>query len=141
MFIQWIKDFLLSNRTLMIVIASGSLVSLLASLILIPVLIIKIPNDYFIISHKEYVRSRVKHPVLRFIVHLLKNSFGVVFIISGFIMLFIPGQGLITLLIGVSLLDFPCKRKLEYKLISRPAIYKVINIIRHKAKKETLRLA
>lgn len=98
------------------------------------------PNDYFIISHSDYVHNRVKHPVLRFLVHLIKNIMGIVFIIFGFVMLFIPGQGILTTLLGLSLLDFPYKRNLEKRIVSKPLVLKAINSIRSKAKKEPLLL-
>ena len=47
-------------------------------------------------------------------------------------MLFLPGQGLLTILIGVSLMDFPGKRTIERKLISRPVVLQAINRIRQR---------
>jgi len=37
-------------------------------------------------------------------------------------MLLLPGQGLLTILIGLLLLDFPGKRALELRLLRRPAL-------------------
>ena len=70
------------------------------------------------------------HPVLRIVGHLVKNVIGTVFLFAGFLMLFLPGQGVLTMLIGVSMLDFPGKRKLEAKLISQPAVLSVVNSMR-----------
>lgn len=117
-----------------------SLVSFLSSIIIIPIIIIKIPRDYFVISHKEYVEKRVKHPVARILLHILKNFLGYLFIIFGIVMLFIPGQGILTTLLGVSLADFPYKKKLEYKIISKPRVLRIINKIRTKAGQKELLL-
>ena len=42
----------------------------------------------------------------------------------------IPGQGLLTILIGLILLDFPGKRGLERRLVSRPSVLAAINRLR-----------
>jgi hypothetical protein len=44
----------------------------------------------------------------------------------------VPGQGVLTILLGVMLLDFPGKRGLELKLVSRPKVLNTINRIRHR---------
>ena len=45
-------------------------------------------------------------------------------------MLFTPGQGILSLLVGVILCDFPGKRKVERKIIERPLVLSTINRIR-----------
>jgi hypothetical protein len=47
-------------------------------------------------------------------------------------MLVLPGQGLLTMLIGISLMDFPGKRAIERSIIGRPLILKSINRIRQR---------
>lgn len=136
----FLVEFFNSNPKLIYLITVISILSFLSSIIIIPIILIKMPNDYFIISHSDYVHNRVKHPVLRFLVHLIKNIMGIVFIIFGFVMLFIPGQGILTTLLGLSLLDFPYKRNLEKRIVSKPLVLKAINSIRSKAKKEPLLL-
>jgi hypothetical protein len=56
-------------------------------------------------------------------------------------MLFLPGQGLLTILIGVSLMDFPKKRVLEAKMVGQPTLLGVINSMRHKFGKPPLTMA
>lgn len=48
-------------------------------------------------------------------------------------MFFIPGQGILTMLIGLGLMSFPGKYALEKKLIAQPAVLNSINWIRDKA--------
>ena len=81
------------------------------------------------------------HPVLRVVGHIVKNAVGAVFLFAGFLMLFLPGQGVLTMLIGISMLDFPGKRKLEAKLIGQPTVLNVINHMRKKRGKPPLVLA
>ena len=45
-------------------------------------------------------------------------------------LLVLPGQGLLTMLIGLLLLDFPGKRAVELKLVRRPGIAAFLNRMR-----------
>jgi hypothetical protein len=42
----------------------------------------------------------------------------------------VPGPGLVLIVIGVSLLDFPGKRRLEQRVVGRPRVLKAINALR-----------
>ena len=64
----------------------------------------------------------------------------VLFVIAGITMLALPGQGILTILIGISLMNFPGKRKLELRIIGQHTIYKAVNWIRAKAHKPPLQL-
>ncbi len=71
---------------------------------------------------------------------LLKNLAGAVFLIMGFLMLFIPGQGLLTILLGLTFLNFPGKRRLEIRLIRSPRIHRGVNWIRRRSGKPPVQL-
>lgn len=79
--------------------------------------------------------------MLRLLGLILKNVIGVVFLLAGFAMLFLPGQGLLTMLIGISLMDFPKKRQLEAKMVGQPTLLSVINGMRRQFDKPPLTLA
>ena len=104
-----------------------SVLTLIPSILSALVLIIYLPTDYF--TREKHI-SIVTNPVLRVFLRILKNMFGVIALILGLIMLFTPGQGVLTVLVGVILCDFPGKRKLERKLIARPALLTAVNRIR-----------
>lgn len=108
-----------------------SVVGFVASLIVIPFVLVRLPPNYF---DERYPRTWMKehHPVLRWVGLILKNVVGVLFFLAGVAMLFLPGQGLLTMLIGLSLVDFPGKRRLESKLIGQATVLKTINALRHK---------
>ena len=72
---------------------------------------------------------------------VVKNVVGIVFLLAGFAMLFLPGQGVLTMLIGISLMDFPKKRELEAKMVGQPTVLGVINSMRQKFGKPPLTLA
>jgi len=71
-----------------------------------------------------------------------KNILGVFLVVLGIILSIpgVPGQGLLTILLGVVLLDFPGKRHLERKLLSRQEIVKTIDRLRKKFDKPPLEL-
>lgn len=117
-----------------------SIVGFVGSLIAIPFVLIRLPPQYF---DERYPRTWMQdhHPVLRWIGLVLKNVVGVVFLLAGLAMLFLPGQGVLTMLIGVSLMDFPGKRHMESKLIGLPAVLKTINKLRHKFGRPPLTMA
>ena len=108
-----------------------SIVSFVGSVIAIPWILIRLPQDYFCESHpRTWLKDH--HPVLRLIALAVKNFVGWLLLLGGIAMLVLPGQGLLTILIGVSLMDFPGKRAIERKLISRPLILQAINRIRQR---------
>ena len=61
-----------------------------------------------------------------------KNVAGVVLVLLGLVMALpgIPGQGVLTMIVGLTLIDFPGKRGLERRLIGRPHILRAINRLR-----------
>ncbi|XQW86542.1 PGPGW domain-containing protein [Thalassotalea piscium] len=73
---------------------------------------------------------------ITFVISVVKVIVGICFLVCGFAMLFLPGQGLITMLIGLSLLPFPGKAKFERRLLARKSIRSTLNWIRKKANKD-----
>jgi hypothetical protein len=118
----------------------ASLVGFIGSLIAIPLILVRLPPDYF---DTRVPRHWMKdhHPVLRVIGLAVKNAVGLVFLLAGFAMLFLPGQGILTMLIGISLVDFPGKRRLEATLIGQPTVLSAINSMRNKFNKPPLIVA
>jgi hypothetical protein len=108
-----------------------SVISFIGSLIAIPFLLVRLPHDYFDERHpRTWMQDH--HPVLRIVGLALKNIAGLAFLLAGFLMLFLPGQGLLTMLIGITLMDFPGKRTLERKLVGQPTVLRTINKLREK---------
>ena len=117
-----------------------SVVFFVGTLIAIPFILVRLPADYFDIRvPRPWMQDR--HPVLRIAGHVVKNAAGAVFVFAGFLMLFLPGQGVLTMLMGISMLDFPGKRKLEAKMIGQPTVLGVINNMRKHRGKPPLILA
>jgi archaellum biogenesis protein FlaJ (TadC family) len=109
-----------------------------ASLVAMVVLIIRMPEDYFL--HKRERPWKQSHPALRIALIVVRNIVGAALLLIGLIMLLTPGQGVLCILIGISLLDIPGKRKLETKIVQREPVHKSIDWIRSKAGRPPLKL-
>lgn len=128
-------DWLRNNEVLLFWLAVLSVGSLLLVAALLPVVIVRLPADYFVRVHHigEGPRSW-----LDWLWHITKNVIGGIFVVAGIAMLVLPGQGLLTILIGILMMDFPGKLELERKLICRPRILKIVNRMRQKHGREPL---
>lgn len=115
-----------------------SAITFIASLIFIPWLVTKLPVDYFVDKKRHSSQLHTIHPLVYFVIRLLKNSLGVILILAGIVMLVLPGQGILSILVGIGLTDFPGKFKLERWFAKQPAVFKAMNWIREKAKIESL---
>ena len=107
------------------------LVTFAVSIGAVTFVLVKLPPTYFQRSHsRDFWIDR--HPVLRWGGIALKNLFGLLLVALGVVMALpgVPGQGVLTVLLGLMLMDFPGKRALEYKLVSRPKVLQAINALR-----------
>lgn len=107
-----------------------SLLTFIGSLLLVPILVIRIPADYF--SHNRRQPLESNHPLIRISIRVLKNLFGFFLVIAGLIMLVTPGQGLLTLLAGMVIMNYPGKFRLERWLVTRFHLLPAMNWIRQR---------
>jgi archaellum biogenesis protein FlaJ (TadC family) len=117
-----------------------SLLMFVVTLVVFPLVIVYLPEDYFVRDRRDPARQARRHPAVWLTLTVLKNILGAVLILAGVAMLVLPGQGLLTMLIGLTLLNFPGKYALERRLVSRPAVSKALNRIREMAGRERLEL-
>ena len=118
-----------------------SAVTFVVSTAVVMFVLVKLPANYFHSSHeREFLVDR--HRALRWAGIIAKNLFGLVLVFSGVVMSLpgVPGQGVLTILLGIMLLDFPGKRDLETKLVGRPKVFRAINHLRAKFDKPPLML-
>ena len=118
-------------------LAWGSLTLFIVSLAVIPWLVTKIPADYFHEEHRRAGLSDNRSLLLQLLL-VFKNLCGCLLIALGLVMLVLPGQGLLTIIIGLFLMNFPGKYKLERTLVSRPKVLSSLNWVRAKAHKPPL---
>ncbi len=120
--------------------AVSSVFMFVGTLIAIPIILMRLPADYFDTRiPRPWMENH--HPVLRLLGHIVKNVVGAVFLFAGFLMLFLPGQGLLTMLIGLSLIEFPGKRRVEAKIVGQSTVLSTINAMRAKFGKPPLIMA
>jgi hypothetical protein len=98
------------------------------------------PADYFLRITPGAESRQSRHPALRAVLLIAKNLLGGVLFLSGLLMLALPGQGLLSILLGVSLLDFPGKRRLELYIVTRKVVSRTMNWMRARAGRPPLRL-
>jgi hypothetical protein len=112
-------------------LAALFVVSLVVSLIFVTFLLVRLPHTYFLDSHQRHLWID-QHPVIRWSGRILKNLGGVALILLGGVLSIpgIPGQGALTILIGVILLDFPGKRRLERAILRRPWVGRLVSRLR-----------
>jgi len=125
-------------RNELIILAWLSAALLLVSIAVIPWIVIKIPEDYFHERYRVRISKKSGHPLFTQILTGLKNLIGFIFVIFGVLMLVLPGQGILTILMGLFLMNFPGKYRLERKVVTLPQVLKSLDWIRAKANKPPL---
>ena len=115
-----------------VMLISVSVMSFIVSILFCTLVIAYLPSDYFLPTGQS---SRIKHPVLRIGLKCLKNLFAIVLVVVGIIQLLLPGQGVLTMLIGIIISDLPGKRRVERRIIRLPAILATANSIRSRFKR------
>ncbi len=109
-----------------------SLTSFIVGLVLMPVFISRIPADYFSRPRRQRQSASSRQPALQLLLSGAKNVLGIILVLAGLLMLFIPGQGLLTLLVGLMIMNYPGKYALERWLIERPHVLNALNWLRAK---------
>ena len=111
------------------------------NLAIVSFILVKIPADHFSKSHKAKFWSG-PNPALHAAKFIGKNILGILLVALGIVLSIpgVPGQGLLTILLGIMLLDFPGRDRLEQKLLSKPGIVNTINRLRERFGKPPLEL-
>ncbi len=109
-----------------------STVVFILTLALTPYLLGLIDEDYFVNLEKR--KLKINTPI-HLVMMTIKSLIGLILLIAGFIMLVTPGQGVVSILLGLFLLEFPGKHKLELKFIHHDPTFKTLNWLRARAHK------
>lgn len=130
--------WLIQNDQVLWWLAVSSVVVFFGTLMLIPWVIVKIPADFFAREMGRRSALRERHPILISLVTIIRNIIAALLICVGILLLVLPGQGLLTIFMGMVIASFPGRRRLINSLAGRPGILRRLNWIRHKAHKEPL---
>jgi len=135
---QWLTQFWESLSWGKIALGSVFLlISVAVSYAVVIFVMIKIPADYFSPRYASD-SSKSKSFFVRWGAVIFKNIMGVLLVLLGIAMTVGPGPGLLTILIGLIMLDIPGKRPLEAKIIQKPAVLSAVNGLRARYKKSPL---
>ena len=130
--------WLWGHETLLWWLGSLSVVMGVGTLAALPMIVARLPADYFIRDQRQSSRRHPHSTVLRLLRLVGKNLLGIVFVLAGVAMLVLPGQGILTIVMGLLLMDVPGKRALEWRLVQQPLVLRAINGIRAKAHQPVL---
>ncbi len=117
-----------------------SVATFVLSLIALPILVARLPEDYFVARGERPFPWQTDHPIRNTVLVVGRNVLGAILVLGGIAMLFLPGQGLLTIAIGLLMLDLPRKKALEAWVLSWKPIHKGLDWLRRKANKPALRL-
>ena len=134
-------DWFNSHSSLLSWLAVFSVVAFIGTLVSIPALIIRIPADYFLHDRRPAAGRSDGGPLPHLIMTGVKNVIGTVFVLAGIVMLLLPGQGLLTILIGLMLINFPGKYALQRSLIRRKTVLAAVNRLRSRAGRPPIRIS
>lgn len=134
--VGWVRDHQVLFQTLGML----SLGLLVLSLVVFPLVVANLPKDYFVRERRDPAHQKRRYPVLWAGLTVVKNLLGFALILAGIAMLVLPGQGILTILIGLALSNFPGKFRLERRLVSRPPVARALNRIRRLAGKIELEI-
>jgi len=128
--LDFLTSWLSQHSTSVVVLGILSVALLITTLMATPWLLAKLPDDYFARPPKHIVYSPG-----RMIFSTLKTLVGFAIICIGFVMMLTPGPGLVFLVLGLALCEFPGKHQLLIKFIDQPQVFSALNWIRKKADK------
>ena len=137
---EWFSDIWASLTIGKVALFVGLFIlSLAFSFASIAVVMVKIPANYF---SPHYVQDFLPNSpwLVRWGAVVAKNVFGIFLIVLGILLSLtgVPGQGVLTILLGLIMIDIPGKRPLEARIIKRPSILSAINRFRAKYNKPPL---
>ena len=130
--IEYLQSVAVENAALLRTLALGSLGFFVITPIAAPALIILMPADMLVRRRR---RLRDYSPLRRGIFifwHVVKNIVGIGLVIIGLMLLFLPGQGLLTIFAGTLLSDFPGKRGMLARLLGSGRVRPVIDKLRER---------
>ena len=139
---EWFSDLWDSLTLGRVLLGAGLfLLSLFISFAAIGIVMVKIPAHYFSPHHERDFLPDSPW-LVRWGAVIAKNIAGVFLILLGIVLSLpgVPGQGILTILLGLIMIDIPGKRPIEAKIIQRPTILAAVNKLRAKYDKPPLEL-
>tara|TARA_Y200000002_G_scaffold377492_1_gene383182 strand:- start:60 stop:491 length:432 start_codon:yes stop_codon:yes gene_type:complete len=129
-----------TNNDLLFFLGSVSVFILILSAFIMVLIISFLPENYFKSENRNLISNvqNSRYPLLKFLILIIKNFFGILLLLSGILMLVLPGQGILTIITGLVFMDYPGKYKFERKLLRQKGVINSINWIRSRLSKPPL---
>jgi len=120
--------------------AGTSLLLVVLTMVAVPFWLIRLPADYFTGEKRRRAEWALRHPVERWILLVLRGVAGFLLVLVGLALLVLPGQGLLTILSGLMVANYPGKYRLERWLVRKRGVRAPIDWMRRRAGRPPLRL-
>ena len=117
-------------QELLLIASAVSVGAVILALVGVPWVVTRLPADHFSQPRRKTWRESDGEPLFAVFIGLVKNLVGALLVALGLVMLVTPGQGLLTLLAGLLLMNFPGKYQLERWLVLRPGVLRALNWLR-----------
>ena len=98
--------------------------------IAVPAVLVLMPGDFLVRKRRPLSSRPPLKRTVYILWHILKNLVGIVLMLLGFLLLFLPGQGLLTIFAGTMLADIPGKRALLRRLLGAGGIRSTVDKLR-----------
>ena len=125
-----LRQWLLTYEDILWPLGLFSLAFLFVGMVLLPVIVVRLPADYLLRNKRSFRKRFVRMTIGGRIYLLVKNVFGGLLVLAGLVMLVTPGQGLVSIAVGIGLLEIPQKHRLLNLMVGRPGVLRTINRFR-----------
>jgi len=122
--LTWLSEY----RLFVSVLAGASILLLASTVLATPWLVAKLPADYLLAKQT----GKISGSLTRWLVNVLRCVVGTALILLGIIMMITPGPGIIVLLLGISVTQFPGKQRLLVHVATRPSVFRSLNWMRQR---------
>lgn len=100
------------------------------SMLIAAAVVLRLPPTYFRDEAKPALRA--DQPASTLIRRMARNGLGMILVLAGVLLSLpgVPGQGAMTILVGLLLIDFPGRSRFERALLRRPSVLPALNRLR-----------
>jgi hypothetical protein len=116
------------SHTVWFVSMGLSLLVSVIGILLVPHLCVRLPDDFLVGAPTQ----------ASFMRRALRTAAGAFFVALGIALLVLPGPGIVSILVGLSLAEFPGKRRILRWFLARPRVLSAVNALRTKNGKPPL---
>ncbi len=129
---SWSSDFYRDHRLPLLWSFWSSAGLLLLTLVVVVVIVARLPRDYFAHFRRQPLALPMPHSFWHRVGVVLKNLAGGLLVLLGVALIFGPGQGMLAILTGLMLMNFPGKYRLERWLASRRTVWRTLCWLRRR---------